>query len=187
MRPTTESGRGGRERVAERSHLPFACSHPYPWKQGDARRPIPARSRRRRGRRADRPCWKGRSRGGSCRWRGARRSRDWPVSRSRWARWARWRTSGRSAPRLRAPVEVLERLQGREAGVADPHPCTGGAAGEHLRLEQALEEVLVGPGLGPGALGRLLQPLQDARRLQLGEQVGQPLADLALAHAPSSA
>jgi hypothetical protein len=89
--------------------------------------------------------------------------------------------------RLRLPVEVLERLQGRERGVADPHSGAGGVAGEHLGLEQALEELLVGPGLGAGALGRLLEPLEHPWRLQLCQQVRQPLADLALAHAHSSA
>ena len=124
MRPTTESGRGGRERVAERSHLPFACSHPYPWKQGDARRPIPARSRRRRGRRADRPCWKGRSRGGSCRWRGARRSRDWPVSRSRRA----GRGGGRAA--ARRPAARSSRSPRASSG---PGSRRGGSASVHRR------------------------------------------------------
>jgi hypothetical protein len=70
--------------------------------------------------------------------------------------------------RLRAPVEVLERLQRGEGGVADPCPRAGGVAGEHLGLEQRLEKLLVGPGLAAGALGRLREALQDARRLQLG-------------------
>jgi len=77
---------------------------------------------------------------------------------------------------LRAPVEVLERFQRREGGVADPHPRAGGVAGEDLGLEQALEKLLVRPLLGTGALGGLLQPLEHSRRLELGEQVGQPLA-----------
>jgi hypothetical protein len=89
--------------------------------------------------------------------------------------------------RLGAPVDVLERLQRREGGVADPHPRAGGVAGEDLGLEQALEEALVRPGLGAGPLGHLLEPLQHARRLQLREQVGQPLARVRLAHAHSSA
>jgi len=53
---------------------------------------------------------------------------------------------------LRAPVEVLERLQGREAGVADARPRPRGVAGEDLGLEQALEELLVRPRLGAGPL-----------------------------------
>jgi hypothetical protein len=88
---------------------------------------------------------------------------------------------------LGRPVEVLQRLQGGEAGVADAHARTGGVAGEHLGLEQALEELLVGPGLGAGPLGRLLEPLQDPRCLQLVQQVGQPLANPGLAHTHSAA
>jgi hypothetical protein len=88
---------------------------------------------------------------------------------------------------LGRPVEVLEALQRREGGVTDPHPRTRGVAGEDLGLEQRLEKLLVGPGLVARPLGRLLEPLQDARRLRLGQQVGQPLAGLRLAHAHSSA
>ncbi len=56
------------------------------------------------------------------------------------ASWARWSTSGRSARGLGGPVEVLERLQRGEGGVADAHPGAGGVAGEDLGLEQRLEE-----------------------------------------------
>jgi hypothetical protein len=67
----------------------------------------------------------------------------------------------------------------------------GGVAGEHLGLEQRLEELLVGPLFGAGPRGGLLEPLEHARCLQLGEQVGQPLADRGLlrsrVHAQSSA
>jgi len=91
--------------------------------------------------------------------------------------------------RLRRPVEIVERLQGGEGGVADPHAGAGGVAGEDLGLEQRFEKLLVGPLLGAGPLGRLLEPLQHPGRLQLAEQVGQPLAHLrpALRHAHSSA
>jgi hypothetical protein len=91
--------------------------------------------------------------------------------------------------RLRCPVEVLKCLQGGEGGVADAHAGAGGVAREHLGLEQRLEKLLIRPLLGAGPLGRLLQSLQHARRLQLAEQVGQPLAHLrpALRHAHSSA
>jgi hypothetical protein len=90
---------------------------------------------------------------------------------------------------LRSPVEVVERLQGREGGVPDAHAGAGGVAGEDLRLEQRLEKLLVGPLLGTRPLRRLLEPLQHPRRLQLAEQVGQPLAHLCsgLGHAQSSA
>jgi hypothetical protein len=78
---------------------------------------------------------------------------------------------------LRGPVEVLERLDRREGGVADPHPRTGGVTREHLRFEQRLEETLVRPVL------LACHP----RRFQLRQQVGQPLTRLRLAHAHSSA
>jgi len=91
--------------------------------------------------------------------------------------------------RLGCPVEVVERFQGGEGGVADPRAGAGGVAGEHLGLEQRLEKLLVGPLLGACPFGRLLEPLQHPRRFQLAEQIGQPLADLrpALRHAQSSA
>jgi hypothetical protein len=92
---------------------------------------------------------------------------------------------------LGGPVEVLERLARREGGVADPLSGAGGVAGEDLGFEQRFEELLVGPLLLAGPLRRLLEPLEHARRLQLAEQVGQPLADGGLlrsrAHAQSSA
>ncbi len=69
--------------------------------------------------------------------------------------------------RLRCPVEVVERFQGGEGGVADPHPGTGGVAGEDLGFEQRLEKLLVRPLLRAGALGRLLEPLQHAWRFSL--------------------
>src|SRR5712692_5633660 len=71
--------------------------------------------------------------------------------------------------------------------MADARARARGIAREDLGLEQRLEKLLVGPGLGAGPLGRLLEPLQDARRLQLREQVGQPLAGLRLRHGHSSA
>jgi hypothetical protein len=93
--------------------------------------------------------------------------------------------------RLGCPVEVLEHLAGREAGVADPLARAGGVAGEDLGLEQRLEEPLVGPLFGAGPLGGLLEPLEHARGLQLRKQVGQPLPDRGLlrsrAHALSAA
>jgi hypothetical protein len=90
---------------------------------------------------------------------------------------------------LGGPVEVVERLQGGEGGVTDAHAGAGGVAGEDLCFEQRLEKLLVGPVLGAGSLGRLLEPLQHPWCFQFREQVGQPLADLCLAfrHAQSSA
>ena len=91
---------------------------------------------------------------------------------------------------LGGEVEVLQRLVGGEGGVADALAGAGGVAGEDLGLEQRLEELLVGPALLARPRGGLLEPLQHARRLELAEQVGQPLADrrgLARAHAQSSA
>jgi hypothetical protein len=93
--------------------------------------------------------------------------------------------------RLGLPVEVLERLAGRELRRADALAGARGVTCEHLGLEQRLEELLVGPLLGTGPLCGLLEALEHARRLQLCEQVGQPLADggpLRLgAHAQSAA
>jgi hypothetical protein len=91
--------------------------------------------------------------------------------------------------RLRAPVEIVQALQRREGGVPDAHPGAGGVAGEDLRLEQRLEEALVGPGLLACERRGLLEPLQHPRCFQLAEQVGQPLTGLRLgrAHAHSSA
>jgi hypothetical protein len=90
---------------------------------------------------------------------------------------------------LGGEVEVLQRLVGGERGVADALAGPGGIAGEDLGPQQGLEELLVGPLLGAGPLGGLLEALQHPRRLQLREQVGQPLARLRLrsAHAHSSA
>ena len=69
--------------------------------------------------------------------------------------------------RLGGEVEVLERLVRREGGVADAVAGAGGVAREDLGLEQRLEELLVGPALLAGPLGGRLQPLEDARRLEL--------------------
>ncbi len=78
---------------------------------------------------------------------------------------------------LGGPVEVLECLAGRDGGVADALARARGVAGEDLGLQQRLEELLVRPLLGAGPLGGLLEPLEDPRRLELGKQVGQALAD----------
>jgi hypothetical protein len=85
---------------------------------------------------------------------------------------------------LGGPVEVLERLQSGESGRADALARARGIAGEHLGLEQGLQEGLIGPALGASALGGRRQALGDPWRLQLGHQVGQPLA---VAHRHSSA
>ena len=92
---------------------------------------------------------------------------------------------------LRGEVEVLQGLVRGERGVADALAGARGVACEHLGLQQRLEELLVGPLLFARPLGGLLQALEHARRLELAEQVGQPLTDrrdLGLrAHAHSSA
>jgi hypothetical protein len=91
---------------------------------------------------------------------------------------------------LRGEVEVLEGFVRGERGVADAL-ARAGVAREDLGLQERLEELLVGPALLAGPGGRLLEAFQDARRLELGQQVGQALADrrgLGLgAHAHSSA
>jgi hypothetical protein len=89
--------------------------------------------------------------------------------------------------RLRRPVEVFERLQCGKRGVADAHAGAGGVAGEYLRLEQRLEEALVRPLLLARQRGGLLEPLQHPRRLQLREQIREPLTGLRFVHAHSSA
>jgi hypothetical protein len=68
---------------------------------------------------------------------------------------------------LRRPVEVLQRLQGGEAGSAYARAGTGGVAGEDLGLEQRLVEALLGPLLLARERRGLLEPLQHPRRLQL--------------------
>ena len=89
---------------------------------------------------------------------------------------------------LGGEVEVLERLGGGEAGGADALAGAGGLAREHLGLAERFQELLVGPALGAGALGRRLQPFEDPRRLQRPQQVGQPLAaGRGAGHAHSSA
>jgi hypothetical protein len=91
--------------------------------------------------------------------------------------------------RLGGEVEVLQRLVGGERGVTDPLARAGGVAREHLGLEQDLKELLVGPALLARPLGCLLGAVADARCLELGQQIGQPLADRRSlrAHAQSSA
>jgi len=93
--------------------------------------------------------------------------------------------------RLGGEVEVFERLVGREGGVADAVARAGCVAGEDLGFEQDLEELLVGPAFLARGLCGLIEPLEEPRSLELGQQVGQPLADrrrLGLgAHAQSSA
>ena len=54
---------------------------------------------------------------------------------------------------LGGEVEVLERLVRGEAGVSGCAAGAGGVAGEHLGLQQRLEELLIGPLLLPRPLG----------------------------------
>src|SRR4051794_41563176 len=69
--------------------------------------------------------------------------------------------------------------------MADPHPSAGGIAGEHLSFEQRLEEALVRPLLLTSERRCLLEPLKHARRLQLAEQVRQPLPPPRPSRAPA--
>ena len=50
-------------------------------------------------------------------------------------------------------VEVLQGLAGGEAGGADAALAAVGLAGGYLALQAGGQELLVGPGIGPGALG----------------------------------
>jgi hypothetical protein len=92
--------------------------------------------------------------------------------------WARCMTSGRSAAGWASQSKSSSVLGGGKGGVANPLAGAGGVAGEHLGLEQSLEELLVGPLLGAGPLGGLLEPLEHPGGLQLVQQVGQALAEL---------
>lgn len=83
---------------------------------------------------------------------------------------------------LGGPVEVVQRFERGERGVACAHARAGGLAGEDLGLQQRLEELLVGPLLGAGPLRSGWEPLGDARRLERAQEVGEPLA-----HAQSAA
>jgi hypothetical protein len=83
-------------------------------------------------------------------------------------------------------VEVLQGLRGGEAGGADALAGAGGLAREHFGVAERLQELLVGPALRAGALGGRLQAVQDPRRLEGAQQVGQPLAGRG-GHALSSA
>jgi hypothetical protein len=57
---------------------------------------------------------------------------------------------------LGGEVEVLERLGSGEAGGADALAGAGGLAREHLGLAERLQELLVGPALGAGALSAVV-------------------------------
>ena len=63
-------------------------------------------------------------------------------------------------------VELLEGLAGREPGRADPALTAVGLPGGDLALQAGDEELLVGPGLGPGPLGQPGHGLPQRRRLQ---------------------
>jgi hypothetical protein len=58
---------------------------------------------------------------------------------------------------------------------SDPLPAAGRLAREHLRLAERLKELLVGPALGAGPLGRRLEAIQDPGCLQRPQPEGQPL------------
>ena len=93
------------------------------------------------------------------------------------ASWARCRISGFSAPGWAVKSKSSSVLWAGKAAWRMRVAGAGGVAREDLGLEQRLEELLVGPALLAGPRGGLLEALQHARRLELGQQVGQPLAD----------
>ena len=63
-------------------------------------------------------------------------------------------------------VELLQGLAGREPGGADPALAAVGLAGGDLALQAGGQELLVGPGLGPGPFGQPGDRLAQRRRLQ---------------------
>jgi hypothetical protein len=107
------------------------------------------------------------------------------------ASWARCRISGFSAAGWALKSKSSSVFVRGKGGVADAVARARGVAGEDLGFQQHLEELLVGPALRARGRRGLLQALEHARRLELAQEVGQPLADrrrLGLrAHAQSSA
>ena len=63
-------------------------------------------------------------------------------------------------------VELLQALAGREPGGADAALTAVGLPGGDLALQAGDQELLVGPGLGPGPFGQPGDRLAQGRRLQ---------------------
>jgi hypothetical protein len=63
-------------------------------------------------------------------------------------------------------VELLDALAGREPGGPDPALTAVGLPGRDLPLQAGDQELLVGPGLGPGPLGQPAERLPQGRGLQ---------------------
>jgi hypothetical protein len=93
--------------------------------------------------------------------------------------------SGRSAPGWAAKSKSSS-VFGAGKPAARMRVRAGGLAREHFGVAERLQELLVGPALRAGALGGRLQAVQDPRRLEGAQQVGQPLAGRG-GHALSSA
>jgi hypothetical protein len=72
---------------------------------------------------------------------------------------------------LEGEVELLERLSGREARLADARLAAVAVARGDLGLQQRLREALIAPLLGAGALGERGQRAGRGRRLERPEQV----------------
>ena len=83
------------------------------------------------------------------------------VTKSRVPRWA---MTSRLRERWWSKSKSSSALAGREPGGADAALAAVGLAGGDLALQAGGEELLVGPGLGPGPLG---QPV-DRRRAASG-------------------
>jgi hypothetical protein len=70
-------------------------------------------------------------------------------------------------------VELLQRLAGREAGVADAALAAVGLTRGDLALQAGSQELLVGPALSPGPLGQPGHRLAQGRRLERAGQEGE--------------
>jgi hypothetical protein len=82
-------------------------------------------------------------------------------------------------------VELLQRLAGREAGVADAALAAVGLPGGDLALQAGSQELLVRPALSAGAFGEPAGGLPQAGRLErpgqeheLGGQIPTPRGGL---------
>ena len=74
---------------------------------------------------------------------------------------------------LKAEVELLERLSGREAGGLDAALAAVAVAAVDFGLQKRGSELLKAPLIGAGAIGKLRQRAGGGGRLQRPEQVRQ--------------